>query len=91
MDTKLYLNFNGPKLYPKSVEQKAVGEQYTHKPEDVRIGLMDSLEALKCGKVDMFYLRGLDRKTPLDDTLHEVNELHRAGYFNDFGISNYIS
>jgi aflatoxin B1 aldehyde reductase len=91
MDTKLYPNLDGPKLYPTSGPPKVEEEQYTHKPEDVRKGLMNSLKALKCNKVDMFYLHGPDRKTPFEDTLREVNQLHKEGYFNRFGISNYMS
>jgi aflatoxin B1 aldehyde reductase len=82
MDTKLYPNFGGPMVQH---------EQYTHKPEHVRKGLMNSLRALKCNKVDMFYLHGPDRKTPFEDTLREVDKLYREGYFNRFGISNYMS
>jgi aflatoxin B1 aldehyde reductase len=82
MDTKLYPNAGG------AMDK---GEQYTHKPEDVRRGLLDSLRALKCEKIDMFYLHGPDRKTPFEDTLREVNELYREGLFSRFGISNYMS
>ena len=84
MDTKLYPNSKGP------LSSIAV-EQYTHQPEDVRRGFMDSLKALKCEKVDMFYLHGPDRSTPFEDTLREVNNLHKEGLFSRFGISNYMS
>jgi len=79
------------KLYPSKGSPLEMGEQYTHSPEDVRAGLMSSLKALQCEKVDMFYLHGPDRKTPIEDTLREVNKLHQEGYFNRFGISNYMS
>jgi len=82
MDTKLYPTIGTP-MQPH--------EQYTHKPEDVRKGLMSSLKALKCDKVDMFYLHGPDRKTPFEETLREVQKLHQEGYFMRFGISNYMS
>ncbi|KAI9741134.1 MAG: hypothetical protein M1834_002847 [Cirrosporium novae-zelandiae] len=82
MDTKLYPNAGGP---------MNKGEQYTHRAEDVRRGLLDSLKALKTDKIDMFYLHGPDRKTPFEVTLRMVNELYKEGYFNRFGISNYMS
>jgi len=91
MDTKLYPNMAGIKLYPGSDKPKDNEEGYTHTSSDVRRGLMDSLKALKCTKVDMFYLHGPDRKTPFEDTLREVNALHKEGYFNRFGISNYMA
>ncbi|KAH9204792.1 NADP-dependent oxidoreductase domain-containing protein [Leptodontidium sp. 2 PMI_412] len=71
------------KLYPNV--------KYTHSPKDVRSGLMDSLEALKTDKVDMFYLHGPDRTVPFEETLLAVNELYKEGYFNRFGISNFLS
>jgi aflatoxin B1 aldehyde reductase len=79
------------KLYPNAGSAMNKGEQYTHKPEDVRRGLLDSLKALKCEKIDMFYLHGPDRRTPFEETLREVNELYEEGRFNRFGISNYMS
>ena len=82
MQTKLYPNANGP---------SAAKESYTHKPEDVRRGLINSLQALRTEKIDMFYLHGPDRKTPFEDTLREVNKLHEEGLFSCFGISNYMS
>ncbi|KAL5335477.1 Aldo/keto reductase [Aspergillus crustosus] len=82
MDTKLYPNAGG-----------ALGsaESYTHQPEDVRCGLLNSLQALQTEKIDLFYLHGPDRKTPFEDTLREINQLHEEGYFTRFGISNYMS
>lgn len=82
MDTKLYPTAGGP-MDP--------GNGYTHKPEDIRRGLLDSLKALGCEKIDMFYLHGPDRKTPFEDTLREVNKLHQEDYFRRLGISNYMS
>ncbi len=82
MDTKLYPNAGGA---------MAFADSYTHKPEDVRRGLLNSLKALQADKIDMFYLHGPDRKTPFEDTLREVNKLHQEGLFTRFGISNYMS
>ncbi|KAL2827341.1 Aldo/keto reductase [Aspergillus cavernicola] len=82
MDTKLYPNAGGA---------LASAESYTHKPEDIRRGLTNSLKALQTEKIDMFYLHGPDRKTPFEDTLREVNKLHQEGYFTRFGVSNYMS
>jgi Aldo/keto reductase family len=79
------------KLYPTYVSPHMAKESYSHKPEDLRKGLMASLEALKTDKLDMWYLHGPDRATPFEDTLREVNNLHKEGYFERFGISNYYS
>ena len=81
------------KLYPTKGRNMAwvTPEIWTHEPKDVRAGLMASLKALKADKIDMFYLHAPDRNTPLEDTLAEVDKLHREGYFQRFGISNFMS
>jgi aflatoxin B1 aldehyde reductase len=79
------------KLYPTAGSHITSAEAYNHTPADVRRGLMASLKALKTEKIDMFYLHGPDRKTPIEDTLGEVNKLHKEGYFTRFGISNYMA
>jgi aflatoxin B1 aldehyde reductase len=84
MDTKLYPNAG-------SAMASSPDQTYSHKPEDVRRGLLDSLKALKTDKIDMFYLHGPDRKTDFEVTLGEVNKLHQEGYFTRFGVSNYMS
>ncbi|RDW69687.1 hypothetical protein BP6252_08707 [Coleophoma cylindrospora] len=79
------------KLYPSKGKSMPGGFEYSHTAEDVRKGLMDSLKALKAEKIDMFYLHAPDRTVPFEDTLREVNALHQEGYFNRFGISNFLS
>lgn len=79
------------KLYPNAGSKMSLEDQYTHQPADVRRGLLNSLKALNADIIDMFYLHGPDRKTPFEDTLREVNKLHKEGYFVRFGISNYMS
>jgi aflatoxin B1 aldehyde reductase len=78
-------------LYPNADSAMATSDSHTHKPEDVRPGLINSLKALKNDKINMFYLHGPERKTPWEDTLREVNKLHKEGLFDLFGISNYMS
>ncbi|KIW05386.1 uncharacterized protein PV09_03901 [Verruconis gallopava] len=79
------------KLYPTKGTPLPTDDAYTHTPEDVRRGLLNSLKALNTNKIDMFYLHGPDRRHPFEDTLREVNALYKEGYFNRFGISNYMS
>eukprot|EP01117_Protostelium_nocturnum_P012095 TRINITY_DN4430_c0_g1_i1.p1 TRINITY_DN4430_c0_g1~~TRINITY_DN4430_c0_g1_i1.p1 ORF type:complete len:339 (+),score=77.61 TRINITY_DN4430_c0_g1_i1:469-1485(+) len=85
MQTKLYPTKGTPMV------GKLTDEAYTHSPEDVRLGLKRSLEALKADKIDMFYLHGPDRSTPFEDTLREVNNLYKEGHFERFGISNFMA
>ncbi|KAI1111052.1 aldo/keto reductase [Nemania sp. NC0429] len=79
------------KLFPTAGNPLEKNGGYTHTPEDVRRGLLDSLKALKTDKIEIFYLHGPDRKHPYEDTLRAVNDLHREGYFSRFGVSNYMA
>lgn len=79
------------KLYPSAGHPLEKGRGYTHEPEEVRRGLLDSLKALKADKIEVFYLHGPDRKHPYEDTLRAVNELYQEGYFKRFGISNFMA
>ncbi|KAJ5535552.1 Aldo/keto reductase [Penicillium frequentans] len=72
MDTKLYPTKRGDLSWITS-------EMWTHEPGDVRAGLMKSLKALQAEGVDMFYLHGPDRETAIEETLAEVDTLHREG------------
>lgn len=75
------------KLYPGG----SYASKITHSATDLRKHLLESLKALKAKKIDMWYLHGPDRKTPYAETFRAVNELHKEGYFDRFGISNYMS
>lgn len=48
-----------------------------------------SLRKLGMDSVDILYLHMPDIKTPIDDTLSGIAELHRAGKFKEFGLSNF--
>ncbi|KAK6514542.1 hypothetical protein TWF281_004740 [Arthrobotrys megalospora] len=84
MDTKLYPTARMPIPVPDVMK-------FTHNPEDLRRGLMDSLKALGTDKIDLFYLHGPDRAVDYEVTLRAVNELHQEGYFARFGISNFAA
>ncbi|KAH8907620.1 keto reductase [Coniochaeta sp. PMI_546] len=76
------------KVSPKA-PAAPTARRYTHTPEDLRRALKDSLTALKTDKVDMWYLHAPDHNNPYEETLREVNNLYKEGYFGRFGISNY--
>lgn len=48
-----------------------------------------SLASMKKDCADIFYLHMPDAEKPLEDILAEVNDLHKAGKFIEFGISNF--
>lgn len=47
-----------------------------------------SLKALATDKVDIYYLHGPDRTTPLEDQCRTIAQLHKEGKFKRFGVSN---
>ncbi|AEO63674.1 uncharacterized protein THITE_2109213 [Thermothielavioides terrestris NRRL 8126] len=49
------------------------------------------LDGVEGGKVDILYLHAADRATPFAETLRAINELHQAGKFVRFGLSNFTA
>ena len=41
--------------------------------------------------MDIFYLHAADRSVPFDETLEEVNKLHKEGRFVNLGLSNFTA
>jgi aflatoxin B1 aldehyde reductase len=62
-----------------------------HFPEKIRAALEKSLEELGTDCVDIFYLHAADRSVPFEDTLREVDRLHREGKFVRLGLSNFAA
>ena len=62
-----------------------------HKPAVLREQLDKSLKELETDCVDIFYLHAADRSVPFDETLEEVNELHKEGKFVQLGLSNFTA
>ncbi|KAH7926261.1 Aldo/keto reductase [Leucogyrophana mollusca] len=60
-------------------------------PDKLRVSLEQSLKALGKHKIRTFFLHCPDRSVPIEDTLRAVNEFHREGHFEEFGLSNYNS
>lgn len=79
------------KLSPRAKIGLPEGEETTHRPEHLRLGLETSLKALQTDKVDMWYLHAPDRTTPYEVTFEELNNLHKQGKFNRLGISNFAA
>jgi aryl-alcohol dehydrogenase-like predicted oxidoreductase len=50
-----------------------------------------SLERLGMNRVALYYLHKPDRETPFAETLEALAELHAAGRFERFAVSNYAS
>lgn len=67
------------------------GRPGQHKPEALRENFMTSLKELGTDCVDIFYLHAADRSVPFDETLEEVNKLHKEGRFVNLGLSNFTA
>lgn len=62
-----------------------------HKPEKLREMFQTSLNELGTDCVDIFYLHAADRSVPFEETLSEVNKLHKEGKFVQLGLSNFTA
>ncbi|KAE9396853.1 Aldo/keto reductase [Gymnopus androsaceus JB14] len=62
-----------------------------HAPEALRKAVQDAANALAPHKIRILYLHYPDRSVPYEDTLREIDALHKEGYFEQFGLSNYYS
>ncbi|KAK3814666.1 MAG: Aldo/keto reductase [Linnemannia elongata] len=49
----------------------------------------ESLKALNATKVDILYLHAPDYSVPFEETLKAIDDLHKEGLFERFGVSNY--
>ena len=65
---------NAFKGYDETLSAKSVATQ-----------MVKSTKALKADAVDIYYLHNPDPKVPILETLRAVDELHKAGKFNELG------
>ncbi|TRM64294.1 NADP-dependent oxidoreductase domain-containing protein [Schizophyllum amplum] len=62
-----------------------------HSPEKLREEVRTSAQTLAPHKINVFYLHSPDRSVKFEDTCRAINELHKEGYFTEFGLSNFYS
>lgn len=62
-----------------------------HAPDKLEATFRTSLAALKVSSVRVLYLHKPDRSVPFEDTCRKMNELHREGLFQIFGLSNFAA
>jgi len=68
-----------------------VHPRHGHQREKVLAANATSLKDLGTDTVDIYYLHASDRTTPFVETLETINELHKAGKFVEFGLSNFTA
>lgn len=57
--------------------------------ETIMMELTESLHRMKRERVDLLYFHFPDRKTPIEEALETVAELHDKGIVKELGLSNY--
>jgi aflatoxin B1 aldehyde reductase len=57
--------------------------------ETIMMEFTESLRRMKRDRVDLLYFHFPDGKTPIDDALETVKEIHEQGKIKEFGLSNY--
>jgi aflatoxin B1 aldehyde reductase len=79
----------GRSLHIASKASPRVGPHFSLSKQSVIDQCDTSLEKLGVDCIELFYLHSPDIKTDLSDTLDGVEELHKAGKIEEFGLSNY--
>jgi aryl-alcohol dehydrogenase-like predicted oxidoreductase len=59
------------------------------KPDSVRQEVDDSLRRLGVDTIDLYQIHWPDPKTPIDETMTELNKAQQAGKFRYLGVSNF--
>lgn len=67
------------------------GQPGSNAHDKVKESVELSLKELGTDCVDLLYLHAADRGTPFAETLRAINDLHKAGKFVNFGISNFAA
>jgi len=62
-----------------------------HSSEKLRAAITTSLKGLDTDCGDIYYLHAADRSVPFEDTLREVDKLHKEGKFVRLGLSNFTA
>ncbi|KAI0064486.1 Aldo/keto reductase [Artomyces pyxidatus] len=62
-----------------------------HEPKSLRATVEASTQFLHPHKIRTLYLHAPDRRVSFEDTLHEIDALHKEGKFESFGLSNFPS
>lgn len=91
-DTENFLGAILPELESSSYEiATKVHPRITGKldRETILKELNESLRRMKRDKVDLLYFHFPDGKTPIDEALETVAELHEQGIVKELGLSNY--
>lgn len=73
------IDTKSPAFVPKALGSKSLAD-----------GLQTSLSLLKTDKVHIYYLHAPDKDTPFEETVDAIQELHRQGKFERFGLSNFL-
>ncbi|KAJ7362889.1 aflatoxin B1-aldehyde reductase [Mycena albidolilacea] len=60
-----------------------------HSAANIKAACAKCIESLNGAKIRVLYLHAPDRATPWAETLQVIDELHKEGKFEMFGLSNY--
>lgn len=72
-----------------TIDTKVLSTPGEHKPEKLLESINKSLQTIGISKVNTLYLHFPDPETPLEEVCRGMNEIHKKGLFETFGISNF--
>ena len=79
------------KCYPHATPSHPSSQKLSHSKEGIRQSLETSLKELDVKCVDIFYLHAPDRTVFWEETLGEVDKMHKEGKFVTLGLSNFTA
>ncbi|GJE91889.1 aldo/keto reductase [Phanerochaete sordida] len=82
------LDFRGKARVDTKVHPQQPGD---HAPARLQELFTTSRDTLGGHKIRVFYLHAPDRSVPFEDTLAAADALHKAGHFEQLGLSNYMA
>ncbi|GJE91891.1 aldo/keto reductase [Phanerochaete sordida] len=62
-----------------------------HAPEKIKETFEATVRALNGNKIRVYYLHKPDRTVSFEKTLEAIDKIHKAGGFEEFGLSNFAS
>lgn len=89
--TEEYLGSILPELQKEYYIATKVHPRITGKldSETIMMEFNESLSRMNLDSVDLLYFHFPDGKTPIDEALRTISELHEQGKIKEFGLSNY--
>lgn len=79
IDTKLVFLHSAPEIDINVIDRVYPVKPGDHSPKNLRATFQTSLKTLNKPKVRILYLHAPDRSVPFEETVEEVDKMHKEG------------